>query len=183
MGDGVALLERAVGYALGSFALVTPDALSRPTPCRDWDLTGLLAHVDDSFAALQEAVDRRYVAARPGLPGDGSVAALRDRASGLLGAWTGADDGAMLSVAGCPVSAATVSVAGALEVTVHGWDVARACGADHPIPASLAAELLRWCPVLVTGADRPGRFAAPVAVPRGAGPADRLLGFLGRDPG
>lgn len=186
-GRGVDLLERAIGYTLGSLALVTPESLTRPTPCRDWDLGTLLAHVNDSFTALQEAVDDRYVAVTPTsgdfrTAGDGAVRGLRDRASWLLGAWTGADEVDFLSVGGCPVSAATVSSAGAVEVAVHGWDVARACGQDRPIPESLAAELLRLGPLLVTESDRPGRFAAQVAVPRGAGAAERLLAFLGRDP-
>src|SRR6266511_4033250 len=54
---GVALLERATGYTLGSLHLVTPAAMERPTPCRDWDLRALLAHMDDALVALQEAVD------------------------------------------------------------------------------------------------------------------------------
>jgi uncharacterized protein (TIGR03086 family) len=63
--SGVALLERAVGYTLGSLQLVTPEALSQPTPCRGWDLRALLRHMDDSLAALQEAVDLAHVALHP----------------------------------------------------------------------------------------------------------------------
>jgi Mycothiol maleylpyruvate isomerase N-terminal domain len=53
--DQVRLLERAIGYALGSVAGVAPRLLSRPTPCPDWDLRALLQHVNDSLAALYEA--------------------------------------------------------------------------------------------------------------------------------
>src|SRR5690349_23901912 len=48
------LLERAIGYTLGSLLLVTPAAMTRPTPCADWDLGALLRHMDDSLAALHE---------------------------------------------------------------------------------------------------------------------------------
>ena len=48
---GVAVLERAVAYTLGSLAMVTPEALWRPTPCRHWDLYDLLEHLHDSMAA------------------------------------------------------------------------------------------------------------------------------------
>ena len=34
----VALLERAMGYTLGSLVLVTPDDMANPTPCAAWDL-------------------------------------------------------------------------------------------------------------------------------------------------
>ncbi len=39
----VALLERAMGYTLGSLVLVTPAAMANPTPCSGWDLRGAAA--------------------------------------------------------------------------------------------------------------------------------------------
>ncbi|MFC6540521.1 maleylpyruvate isomerase N-terminal domain-containing protein [Nonomuraea salmonea] len=52
---GVALLERAITYALGSLRLVTPATLCRPTPCTGWTLHHLLTHLTDSFQTLAEA--------------------------------------------------------------------------------------------------------------------------------
>ncbi|MBF8194151.1 maleylpyruvate isomerase N-terminal domain-containing protein, partial [Nonomuraea sp. K274] len=52
---GVALLERAIDYTLGSLRVVTPAVLCRPTPCAGWDLQTLLEHVHDSFETLNEA--------------------------------------------------------------------------------------------------------------------------------
>jgi len=63
---------------------------------------------------------------------------------------------------------------------VHGWDVARACGVDRPLPAALAVELLDLLPLVVGDADRPRRFAEPVDVPLHARPSTRLLAALGR---
>jgi hypothetical protein len=40
--------------------------------------------------------------------------------------------------------------------------------------------MLGLSPLIVAG--REGLFAEPVAVPAGASPGDRLVGFLGRDP-
>jgi hypothetical protein len=51
----IALLERAINYTLGSLHVVTPEALSRATPCKDWDLRALLAHVNDCLMVLHEA--------------------------------------------------------------------------------------------------------------------------------
>jgi uncharacterized protein (TIGR03086 family) len=76
-----------------------------------------------------------------------------------------------------------IAGAGAIEVTVHGWDVAAACGRPRPIPDELADELLDLSVLLVRGPDRPGRFGRPVAVPVDASPGDRLLAYLGRHPG
>jgi uncharacterized protein (TIGR03086 family) len=182
---GVALLERAINYTLGSLHIVTPGALSLPTPCRDWDLRALLDHMNDSLLALNEAIDIGRVDLD--VPVDGSdptgdpVANLRDRACQLLGAWTAAGSH-LVSIAGSPLTAGIVTSTGAIEVAVHGWDIARACGRHRPIPAPLAEELLELSPFFVTDDDRPTRFAAPVDVPPLAGPADRLLAFLGRHP-
>ena len=110
------------------------------------------------------------------------VARLRDRARRVLGAWTRADGHEVISIAGRPLPASILTSTGAIEVAVHGWDVARACGQHRPIPPLLAQELLEVAPLLVTQADRPARFAAPVRVSRLASPSERLIAYLGRDP-
>jgi uncharacterized protein (TIGR03083 family) len=215
---GNGLLERAVNYTLGSLHLVTPEGLSHPTPCRDWDLRALLDHLHDSLVALHEAVDAGHVAldAAVGLDlaaegGDGGVepvARVRTRARQLVGACARsgtADSGTahcgtahsgtahsgtarpdgdrhLVTIAGAALTAGIVTSAGAIEVAVHGWDVARACRRPHPVPPSLAEEMLEFAPLLVTSADRPGRFAAPVEVSSLAGAGDRLVAFLGRPP-
>jgi len=73
--------------------------------------------------------------------------------------------------------------AGALEVAVHGWDIALACGRPEPIPVPLAVRLLQLSPLLVPAAGRAPLFAEPVPVPAAAGPSDQLAAFLGRSPG
>ena len=84
----------------------------------------------------------------------------------------------VIDVAGLPVSGALVVATGAMEISVHGWDVYVACGHGRPIPPGLAAPLIELSPLLVT--DRDGLFACPVAVPPDACPGDRLVAFLGR---
>ena len=53
---GVELLERAMSYTLGSLQLVTPAAMSAPTPCREWDLRALLRHMNDSLQTLHDGI-------------------------------------------------------------------------------------------------------------------------------
>jgi uncharacterized protein (TIGR03086 family) len=179
---GVAVLERAVAYTLGSLALVTPEALGRPTPCRHWDLYDLLQHLQDSMAALQEAVDVGRVDRCP-TPAVGDVILVaRAQATRLLGSWANAGGPGAVCIEESPVTAPLVAGAGAIEVTVHGWDVAWACGVVRPIPDELADELLDLAVLFVRGRDRPGRFGLPVGVPADAGAGDRLLAFLGRHP-
>jgi uncharacterized protein (TIGR03083 family) len=202
---GVALLERAVGYTLGQLQDVTEAALPRPTPCQRWDLRALLGHMDDSLAAMQEALELGSVDPEPadlglggggpgaggGGPGGGGpgrggaaeslVTGLRARGCRLLGALADGEDDVVL-IGGLPVPARVVTSAGAVDVAVHGWDVGRACGTGVALPEQLAEDMLGVVPLLVTGADRPGRFAPAIAVPPGSSAADRLVAFLGRDP-
>jgi uncharacterized protein (TIGR03086 family) len=185
--DGVELLERAIGYALGAVTVVTPALLARPTPCRDWDLRALLHHVNDSLAALEDGIGARRVnldpAADDDLAGD-PAGRFRDRARRLLGALTRADgNDRVLAVGDLPLAASILAGAGAIEIAAHGWDVWWACGYRRPLPNDLAVELLRIGPLLVADGGRHPLFADPVAVPAAAGPSDRLVAFLGRDPG
>lgn len=178
--SGVALLERAVTYALGALALTDPAALRAPTPCQKWDLRALLAHLADSLTALCEAAETGHVPiAAPPHPDDDPMAAVRARASRLIGAWA-VPERKSVSIEDSSVTAGIVAAAGALEVAVHGWDVARACAAHHPLPEAFAEELLGLAPLFVSDVDRPHRFDLPVAAGEAAG--DRLIAYCGRDP-
>lgn len=193
MSGAVGLLERAIGYTLGSLGAVTPEALSRTTPCPEWDLRALLHHVADSLAALHEAIDAGQVAVTtPDGESDrfdgldeaaGLITVIRDRARQVLGSWAGGGGGdCLITVGGCPLRAEMVACVGAIEIAVHGWDIYQACGPARPIPPALAADLLELAPAFVTDAERPSRFAAPVPTSSAANDGDRLLAFLGRDP-
>ena len=181
---GVALLERALGFTLGSLVLVTPAALGRPTPCRGWDLRALLAHMNDSMLALHEAMAAGFVTLEPegdfGDPRTDPVTTLKNRACHLMGAWAGLQDPGRVAIGDQGLTATVVAAVGAVEVAVHGWDVAAACGRSRPLPDGLAAELIELCPLFVAPANRPGRFGPPLAVSPLAGPGERLLAFLGR---
>ncbi|MCF6475880.1 hypothetical protein FAF44_47220 [Nonomuraea sp. MG754425] len=107
---------------------------------------------------------------------------LRDSATEVLARWTAAVSGGLITIRDRHLTGPMVAAAGAIEVAVHAWDVARACGEYHPIPTPLAEELLDLAHLFVTRADRPARFAPPVTVPMHAPPQDHLLAYLGRHP-
>ena len=71
---------------------------------------------------------------------------------------------------------------GAVELAVHGWDVATACGSARRMPDGLATALLRAATSLVDDATRHPVFGPPVPVPATAPAQDRLVAFLGRTP-
>ena len=196
----LALLAGAVSYALSVCGLVAPGELALPTPCAEWDLGLLLAHLSASMADLEAAISTGYLDLDPREPARHDracdpVELIRDRAAGLLCAvygYTGPER--FVTVGGLPVPAGLVACTGAVEIAVHGWDVAAArgrggCGRSDPgsqktqiapIPAALATRMLRVCPLIVAG--REGLFALPVEVPAQASPGDRLVGYLGRRP-
>ncbi len=194
----IALLGGAIRYALGACAQVTPADLARPTPCADWDLAALLAHLAGSMADLEAGLRTgsldpwAAVPGRPAEPGPGPtdpvpvpsgdpVEVLRDRAANLLitcYAHHSADR--FVQVGGVPLAAGIAAAAAALEIAVHGWDVSAARGRAVEIPPGLAARLLGLCPLLVSSRD--GLFAPPVPVPPQVGPGDLLVAYLGRSP-
>ena len=185
--EGARLLGPSISYALGVVLAATPELLSCPTPCREWDLRMLLRHASESLAALGEGIETGRVGLGPAAEDVDLAAdparAFRDRACQLLDAWTSPGyQRQAIEMAGCPLAASLMAAAAALEVTVHGWDVSRACGQRQPIPRALATALLVIAPALVPRAGRHPLFAAPVTVAATAGPSDRLAAFLGRTP-
>jgi uncharacterized protein (TIGR03086 family) len=180
--ESLGLLERAVGYTRGALMEVTPTMLSLPSPCSQWDLGQLLDHMVDGLEALTEAADLSFVAlANPGGPPSpvDTVERLRTLACSLLGSWTAVASDEEIMVGDRPLASSLLACAGALEVTIHGWDVSQAAGSCRPVPALLALELLPWVDVFITPAERPERFAPELDVPMG-GPSSRLLARVGR---
>lgn len=181
---GLELLESAVSYALAGAALATPQLLRCPTPCRDWDLEALLDHLGDSIRVLHEALGGTGAAAAGHRrPAPDPVARLRGQAAGLLGACAAAGpDERRVAIWDRELTASMLTVIGAIEIAVHGWDISVACGGLRPVPPMLAAVLLPIAPLLITPGSRPGLFAEPVRLYGLACPGDQLVAFLGRQP-
>ncbi|MEN3270193.1 TIGR03086 family metal-binding protein [Pseudonocardia sp.] len=172
------LLQGSLAYALDVVGSLAPGWLDDPTPCPGWDIRALVAHLTDSVTVLSGAPTSCPATADPDDPVPAFTEAvcllltqLPRRASRAAGA------------SGHPKSTIELATAvGAVEVAVHGWDVARACGCTRPLPGVIAADLLALAPTLVPAETRPGLFGAPVPVLPGAAPGDRLVAFTGRRP-
>jgi len=183
----ITLLASAISYALAACVQVAPGEMTLPTPCADWDLEALLAHLAASMADLESALRTGCLDLEPDDPatpdpdGDGPVEVLRDRAANLLFAcYAHHGPDRFVLVGDLPLPAEIVTCTGAVEIAVHGWDVRAARGRAGPIPPALATRMLRLSPLLVTG--REGLFGAPVQVPAQASPGDQLVAYLGRHP-
>ena len=185
--DSTDLLEIAIGYAVGSLSCVTPGSLSYPTPCAAWDLGALLEHVSDSLAALHDAIATGWVsldvlARAPVSSADDLVTTLRTRAGRLLAASAAGGEDRAVAIAGRRLTGRQVTAVGALEITVHGWDIAEACRCPRPIPPALATSILAVIPLVVTQVTRNVQFAGAIPAAPQACPSDRLVALLGRNP-
>ena len=141
MAPGIRLLEPAIRYALAAATAVTPEFLSRPTPCGGWDLRMLLRHASESLAAICEGIDAGCIELFPSGE-DADVAsepaeAFRDRADRLLGACTspGRQHEAIHTADGLRVPVTLFALSGVLTYApgVQVW-------ADQWMTAPLAAR-------------------------------------------
>lgn len=180
LGPAVELLDRALGYTRMALSEVSDGDLARRTPCDRWDLGQLLAHMEDALDAFGEGASG-VVDLEAHVPAEVRVATLQQKACALLGAWSAGHRGEV-TIGDLSVPAGVVVLAAALEITVHGWDVAQATGARTPLPGDLARALLPVAEALVDDADRGDRFDDPHSIGTDAAADVRLLAFLGREP-
>lgn len=151
---------------------VPPELAGAPTPCRDWDVTALTGHLHQVGAALDLAVRGRPVPAEHWQrPAHVDFTAL-----------TWDDPPATVSMGGIDMPGRTVADMLVTDLTVHGWDLARALDRPYPVPAGAVTTALDFLGGWAAQGRAMGLFGAPVPVPADAPELDRVLGLSGRDP-
>lgn len=184
--DEMTVLANATRYLFRSILLVRHVDLSAPTPCPDWDLRGLLRHVRTSLEHVTDMLAVQEIHNAAGSDpkreaGTDPVASIRAGIVDLLLAWTSVPTAdRWCEVWGRTLPARIVVYVAALEMVLHAWDIAQACGTDRPIPTDLASALLRVSPPLAQAGVAGHAFAKPIAVSTTATPSDRLLALFGR---
>jgi uncharacterized protein (TIGR03086 family) len=175
--------ERVQGEVEARLAVVPPQALGRPTHLPGWDVRRLADHliwVDLRYAAMS---DRRDLPEEgTGYVGDDAAAAFRragERAR-LAFARPGMLDEPYPAPWGSEPGYVLVQHV-VIELLTHGWDLARATGQPTDLAPEQARQALAVAHAWYGGPAR-GRagFAPPRPVPAGAGEADRLAAYLGR---
>jgi uncharacterized protein (TIGR03086 family) len=177
LASAVELLDRSLGYTRVALTGVTEARLAAPTPCRDWTLRDLLAHMDDSLDAFTEAAGGSVALTRGRAAP--RVVVLQQKACALLGLWSH-EGPPGVRVGRADLATDLLVATAALEITVHGWDVGQATGTGAPIPEDLARHLLPIAHRVVSDADRGVRFATALPKPVDASADVRLRAFLGR---
>jgi uncharacterized protein (TIGR03086 family) len=176
---------------------VKNEDLSRETPCAQWNLADLLAHMTVQHRGFAAAARRRgadpaiwqpatvadAVAADPA----GSYAAA---AADVIDAFASLDrlDAAFALPEFGPGATFPASLAIGfhfVDYVVHGWDVARAVGHPFELPAHVVAAALPIA-LAVPGAEfRTGDsavFRPAIQAREQANDLDRILAHLGRSP-
>lgn len=169
---------------------ITDDLLTRPTPCGDMNLGTLLAHVDGLGLAFA-AAGRKELGPLTSTPPDPSTAVLEDgwherlvsHLRGLAASWRGPDawEG-MTQVGGVDAPARILGTVALSELVLHGWDVARALGAEPTTPDEILQTVYDFHYPPQPQSEREGMFGPVVEVPDHARLVDRLAGLTGRDP-
>jgi uncharacterized protein (TIGR03086 family) len=175
--DPVTMFECAARNAGRLARSVQPSQLHLPTPCSEWDVAELLAHMAGGPAYLQAALasDPSSEATWPDESAiDGCVAALR--IPHVL-------ERRCQSPAGFEWSIAEAAAGTAMDQLVHTWDLAVALGADRTLdPVVTDAIVAMFLPHMPEIGRQAGLVGPEFAVADDAPAQHRLLGAMGRDP-
>ena len=169
---------------------VIPSHLPRPTPCAEWDLRALLAHMTAQhrgFAAAARGHGADESAWQP-VETDDPVRAYAEAAEDVLLAF--AEPGVLerdfvVPEFGRAFPGRLAVGFHLVDYVVHGWDVARTIGAEYKPGRDALDAALPIARAVPDGPDRlkPGAAFAPrVPVPPATDPLDEILRLLGRDP-
>ncbi|MGW6597609.1 TIGR03086 family metal-binding protein [Streptomyces sp. NPDC055036] len=181
---------------------IKDDQLAGPTPCPDYAVRDVLAHLVGLTVAFRDAAAKKS-GPTTDTPPDAGLPVLPDDWREVLprqldelaeswrspAAWEGGT-----RVGGVDLPGAVAGLVALNEVQIHGWDLARSTGLPYaPAEASLRASLAVLAPPPAAGsgdsgdADDPGPaadsvFGPPVTVPEDAPLLDRVIGLSGRRP-
>jgi uncharacterized protein (TIGR03086 family) len=171
---------------------VKPDQLENSTPCTDWDVRALLAHivgVNEVFAAALRGEDPKATSDEDIL-GDDPAAAYRASMQEAIAAWSSPDvlEQTLHLPFGHMPAAFAIGIH-FIDNLVHRWDLAMATGQDPLLNAESAGLALQMVQnnFAALPADQvrgPGKpFGEIVDWAPDAPVHERLVAFLGRHPG
>jgi len=169
---------------VGARVAGTSDAqFADPTPCSDWDVEALLAHITSvihHYTALASGQARETITVPPA-----DARSARDGLPTLVSAATAAwaQPGALEDPCGHVMGSMPGSRALSIHVTdllLHGWDLSVATGQDDTLDPELAELALATLRDVLLLDDGRGRFWAPALTARGTDIQSRLLAYAGR---
>lgn len=180
-------LSKAAEAMAATVRTISPDQLTNPTPCTEFDVRALVSHLLYWGPSL-EGAGRREVVPPPDsgvdlTAGDwrGDLLAQLDR---MVEAWAppAAWEGMTRVVGPTETPAGVIGGMIVCELVVHTWDLASATGQRPVLDDELLAYLFEEVSAGAEQGRQMGIYGPEVTVPSSASTLDRVLGLTGRDP-
>ena len=184
--DALGAYERTLVWTGQRVAGVRPEDFGSATPCTDWDVRALVAHIVagiwyfKALAAGEPVAD--LMRGLSDLVGDDAFASYDQAARAGLEAWRA--PGTMTRTYTMPMGERSGQEALSIhqaDLLLHGWDLAEATHQDSTMDAELAGFALDtegW--FVRVGMRGPGRAYAEARSPDSESVQDRLLAIAGR---
>ncbi|MCH8612566.1 acVLRF1 family peptidyl-tRNA hydrolase [Arsenicicoccus dermatophilus] len=182
------LLPAAAASVTDLVERLSDEAWSRPSPCEGWSVRDVLGHLTaehlwaprllagETLGDVGSDYDGDVLGSDP----VGAWHAAVDRS---LASWDAVEDESRvlrMSFGPCPIHEYAEQML--VDLTVHGWDLARGAGARWTAVPEAVDACLRYETPRVSGGGVEGIFAPPMAT-GSRDRLDQLVALLGREPG
>ncbi|MDQ6641428.1 MAG: TIGR03086 family metal-binding protein [Actinomycetota bacterium] len=162
---------------------VRDDQLDFPTPCPDWTVADLLAHIHQFATVFTDNARKRQARPPEDLVDDWRVE-IPDQLDELARAW--GEESAWqgrVSAGGVEMDAPDNAVVGIEELTVHGWDLALATSQDLRVDDARLDQVDRFFELFAEQiAAGEGPFGPAASPPERATRLERTVARTGREP-
>lgn len=169
----VVVLSRALDQAGDALASIRSDDWSKATPCGDWSVRDLAAHLSATPGHFLQMARGEEVdwSSGPDIPERDWASRFRSDADDLIHHWHTQ-----------PADQAGQADWQSAELGVHTWDLVTALGRPVTLDDEVAERGLAFLQQGLTAENRGDAFGGPVEVAPDAPAYDRLVAFAGRDP-
>lgn len=157
------------------------DDWTRASPVAGWTARDVVDHLVEWLPGF---VSRAGVTLTPVSVAEDPVAAWRQRAAEVQGVLEEQGDVVYASpmLGEMPLSTA-INQFYTTDIWMHSWDLARALDLEFDLGEERCAEVLAGMEPMEEVIRSSDQFGPRVPVPDDASAQDRLIGFIGRDPG
>ncbi len=185
MDERVSTLAAMLDLTPALMAKVTPEQHPWPTPCGEFTVEDLLEHMALWVQVFDAAVNGTVPGFDPSdhRVGDRWAETFERSARSIVDGLEQRGHERPMTMTSDPIPGEFVLNMMLMEYIGHGWDLARAIGVDVPYDDHQAEVALVAARAIIEPQYRgTGMFDAEVDPGPDAGPIDRFVAFLGRDP-
>jgi uncharacterized protein (TIGR03086 family) len=181
--DLITALDETFAHTQKVVSGIRPEQLAQSTPCREWDVRSLFAHMTGVVMNMELGASGQPLLADVNAVkvGDDLAAQFSAAADATLAAWRTRRLDDEVNIGAGPMPASVALSINLLDTGTHSWDLARATGQDPSLPDPLAATILECAHNVVRDDIRQfAGFDPEVKVGADASATAQLVAFLGR---